>query len=255
NTNSSARILISETVNSGNNSVEQFYKKTLQYLLIHLRDANRTGRASLMALLNEFPMQFAYQPYLFKLEYFLYLYYHKAIPANTRFADFHIPEDLASLQRECVYYYNSIPEVNAVIDSNLMERTVFRIKHFHSISYLSGEDIKLLQNDLINLLDLYEEILQTGKNKMGCNWNIWYSSLSVTSTNMLLEYNQNSLLSLWVFVTEPVFLQNNCNLNHLFSHHYSTLLRFSALLTHSNEIICHNVSRTMREQIDQLTEF
>jgi len=220
-----------------------------------MRKLLTSTNVKITAAINSNPFRFLPYKSLFKLDYCHYLYSTGKISlVTTRYSDIEIPQIIKTLHEESVAYFNRLNNITCIVDSMLYSDIVKKIDYYHQLKFISTEDLHLLQVELFELLEMYENLLRNGKNNAGSNYTFYYSFFNLESNIIFVEYDNNSLLQLWIYPESPMILKNNVQINNIHKRWIDSKIRNSILITKTTDIHQIEMLRNVYHQISDLTK-
>ena len=232
-------------------------KQTTNFFLFMLRKYNEllekvnyAKKLEVMMAFNTFPPPFyANFPNLFKFTYYKWLYQDNEINRNIPYIETVIPGEVAIYQREIAGNLMKGTNMTLILDMNIFLNLIKEIQYFYQRKLLTNEELLLLKKEAVHMIELYEEIVQTGiygSSKI----QLYLSSLCVNSNTIYYNYDDNVNPLFWIFTINPVVIQNagmiSVQLKWL-----NSLKRQSALITQSNEILQAEFFFQQRDYIDK----
>ena len=218
-----------------------------------LRDSSRM---KITAVMNRIPFRFLPYPALFKFDYYQYLYSAGKISLmSTRFSDIEIPAAINDLHEKASSYLNCLNHVTCVIDSVLYTNIIKKIQFYRRLRFLSVEDLQILQKELFDLLVAYEDLLRNGKNNAGSDYVFYYSFFTLESNMIFIEYDDNTLLQIWIYPESPLVIKNNQQVNDIQKHWIDSKIRNSMLITKTADIQQIEMLRDVYRQISELGSY
>jgi len=206
------------------------------------------------ATLNIIPFRFFPYKSLFKLDYCHYLYSAGKIPFTTVYSDIKVPPAVDDLHDTCAFCFSRLKNITCIVDNMLYSNIVSKIRYYYRLKFLSIEDIHVLQSDLFDLVEMYENLLRSGKNGAGSNYAFYYSFFTIETNLVSFEYDGDSLLQFWIYPEGPVVIRNNQQVNIIQKRWIDSKIRNSMLITKTIDINQIEMLRNMYQQISDLTK-
>jgi len=233
----------------GNNTTDFFIVMLKKYDELYERIKNANTLETIMAF-NTFPPPFYMDFFnLFKFMYYKWLHQDECIYRNTPYSKTVLPEEVIIYQRKMKGSYLHGNNVVLILDMNIILNLIQEIQYFYHRKLLTNEELLILKEEVVQLIDLYENIVQSGK--MGsAKVHIYLSSLCVNSNTVYYEYDDKMEPFFWIFTINPVVIQNPGIISMQLKWLY-TLKRQSSLITQSNEIMQAEFFFRQREYIDK----
>jgi hypothetical protein len=205
------------------------------------------------AVINQIPLRFLPYPSLFKIEYCHYLYSIGNISLISNFSDIAVPPQISGLYEKLSSCFSRLDNITCILDSMAFPGIIRKIEYYHRSKFISTEDVHSLQAELFELLESYESLLRTGKNRAGSDYTFYYSFLNLESNTIFLEYDDNFLLQLWIYPESPVVIKDNRMTGAIQRKWIDAKMRNSVLITKTNDTQQIELLRNIHERIKQLT--
>jgi len=204
------------------------------------------------AAINKIPLRLFPYKSLFKLDYFHYLYSIGKISLMTRYSEISVPPDINDLHDKLNSCFNNLNNITCIFDKMILSDIIKKIQYYNQSKFISNEDLHILQSELLELLNVYENLLRNGSNSYGSKYTFYYSFFNLESNVIFFEYDQNSILQIWIYPESPVVIRNNKTLYEVQRRWIDSKLRNSVLITKSNESQQVEILREMHKQIEEL---
>ena len=208
---------------------------------------------SIMAF-NSFPPPFFVSfSNLFKFSYYKWLYQDKEISRNVSYTDLVLPDAAFVFQRKM--RGNIVQGKNAILilDTNIFLNLIKEVQYFYNRKLLTTEELVLIKEDIVRMVEQYEESTQTG-NFGSSKMQLYLSSLCVSSNTVYFNFDEKIEPLFWLFSINPVVIQN-AGFVSMQMKWLSSLKRQSALITQSNEIMQAEFFYKQREYIKMYLSF
>jgi len=205
--------------------------------------------------INSIPFQFLPFKSLFKLDYCHYMHSAgKMSLVTTRYSDVEVPPVVSDLQEKSVDCFSRLNNIICIVDSMLYSNVIKKIQYYYQLKFISVEDLQLLQSDLFKLLEMYENLLNSGKNSAGSDYTFYYSVFNLESNIAFFEFDDNSLLQVWVYPENPIVIKDNYQINNIQKRWINSKIRNSILITKTTDIHQIEMLRNANQQISALTK-
>jgi len=226
------------------------------FLLMLKKDAELFEKISqaenmnaLMAL-NSFPPAFLVNyPHLFKFTYYKWLYQDIDISRNASYSDVVLPEEAILFRKKVKENMNQKMNFTLILDTDIFLCIIKEIQYFYHRKLLNKEELLLLKEDILHLINQYDEFSQTG-NYGQAKIQLYLSSLCVNSNTAYFKYDDKAEPLFWIFTVNPVIIQNSGFIS-MQTKWLNTLKRQSALITQSNEIMQAEFFSRQRDYYDK----
>jgi len=244
---------------NSNFSVEQNPADIYSGLLVddikNIEKVLASTNAKITVAMNSIPFRFLPYKSLFKLDYCHYMYsVGKMSLVSARYSDVEIPPVVDELHEKSVECFSRLNHITCIIDSMLYSDIIKKIQYYHRLKFISTEDLHVLQAELLKLLEMYEDLLRTGKSNAGCDYVFYYSLFNLESSIIFFEFDDNSLLQVWVYPENPVVIKNNHQINDIQRRWIDSKIRNSILITKTTDIHQIEMLRNVHQQVMELTK-
>ena len=184
------------------------------------------------ATLSRIPLRLLPYQSLFKLDFYHYLHSTgNSLMLNTTYSDIEIPASVNDLHKKVASYFNSLSNITCVIDSSLYSNIIQKIHYYNHLKFFSPEDLQVLQAELFASLAMYKSLMCDGKNNKSCGYRFYYSYLRIDSTIIYCEYDDNSLLQVWLYPAKPLVINDKYQIDEMRKLWIDSKIRNSTLLT------------------------
>jgi hypothetical protein len=188
--------------------------------------------------LNSFhPLLLANFNNLFKFFYYQWLSRDCELSSDQSFSQLSISPELMRQQEQMAEDFQKLTcSVIFILDSNVFLSLMQDVHYFHLKRQISGEDKKLIKEEITALIDLYEQMAHTGL--FGVTpLSLYISPYQSILANMgLVEINKTTNLSVFRLSTIPHTIINNKQISDLQKNEIDFLKRQSIYITQSNEM-------------------
>jgi hypothetical protein len=202
------------------------------------------------AVLNHIPFYLCPLPSLFKLDYFHYLYSTGSISFMDRFSETDVPAGVVDLQEQLVASLKNLPALTCITDTTFYSNIIHKIQYFYRLNFLISEDVRTLQMEMYQLMEMFENLLRKGQNSNGVDCLFYYSFLNLESSSVFIEYADNSTLELWIYPGgSPLEIHNSATICDFQRQWIDFKMRNSILITKTNDLHLMEILRDMQKQI------
>lgn len=234
---------------------EDVYFNLLKNEIETMESLSASANIKITAALNRIPFRLLPYPLLFKLDYCHYLYSTGKISLMTsRFSDSEVPSTVDDLRTKAAACLSRLSPVTCIIDSMLYSNTIRKVHYYHRLGFVSGEDLKRLQAELFELLEMYETLLRNGKSSTGSNYIFYYSFFNLDSTTISIECGDDSLLQVWIYPESPLVVKNNEQVRDIQKRWIDSKIRNSTLISKTADIQQIEMLREIYKQVSELTK-
>jgi hypothetical protein len=236
-----------------NSEPEDFYAAMLMRNIETIENAVSAGKVSVTAALSWIPLYFLPSEMLFKFEYAGYLHANNILSLKDNFFNISIPQKIVELHDKFLTAFAKLHSVTCIINGDIFSNIIMKIKYYHQLSFLSDDDVILLQKELYRLLEMFEKLLLTGKSKSGAGYLFYYSLLYIESNTVFIEYKDNSILQLWIYPDRnPVIVKNYSLICDMQKKFIDFKMRNSVPITKTNELKRGEMLRGWYKMVDEL---
>lgn len=227
----------SQIINNINNIYEKIRKAKSSEVII----AN--NRVSIVLTAN--------YEYIKKFRYFKWVHQTHNVPLNFYFSELEVPSQLNADYKKYAYNYLRLNNITLIIDKNVFSSLIDEMLYYYRRNLIDKEELKAMQEELRQIVNELEQILQTGTNKAGVNMLIYLSALNIESNYSYLEYDGNVCSQFWVYTVNPIMVFNHeaCAIQKKW---LESLMKYSTLITKSNELLQAEFLNTQREYIEAM---
>lgn len=155
------------------------------------------------------------------------------VPLNYYFKDVKFTENIIDLIQQASYYQQRLRKT-VIIDENIIYNAIQEVKYFQDRRLINDEEIALLKQDFHTLLERFEQILNTGKNSVGTQWEVYLSSISISINTSCLNYDERVSSSYWMH-SDATFTTSDRQVYLLQKEWMASLKKYSTLITQSNQ--------------------
>jgi len=206
--------------------------KKCDELLEKTKDAKNLE--ALMALNSFLPPFYTNFPAIFKFSYYKWLYQDSEIFRYPSYSDMVLPEEILVYQRKIKENLNQKMNLVLILDAKVFLNLIQEIQYFYQRKLLTDKELLLLKEDVLRLVDRYEEFSQTGTFGLS-KIQLYLSSLYINSNTLCYSCDDLVESLFWMFTINPVIIQNS-EFASVQMKWLNSLKRQSALITQSNEI-------------------
>ena len=230
-------------------------KNSANFFLLMLKKYNEllekisyAKKLEVMMAFNTFPPLFyiCFQN-LFRFAYYKWLHQDNEIYRNMSFSETVVPDEVILLQKKMKGSLMKGAVVILILDSAIFLNMIKEIQYFYQRKLLTNEEMLLLKGETLQLIEQYEDIVQTGLYG-NAKVQVYLSSLCVNSNTVYYKFDDKINPLFWIFTVNPVIIQNaefaSMQLKWL-----NSLKRQSALISQSNEILQAEFFFQQREYI------
>jgi len=203
-------------------------------------------------VINQIPHEFiVYFSHLFKFSYYRWMHQNQESSLKYSYSDVTLPDDLVSLQHKAIDSLKKIRNNTIIIDSNVFLNLIQEIQYYYKRRLIDDDEFIHLKNDLLGLVNMIENIAQTGYYGSDTKYNFYLSSLNIDSGSRYLKFNDQAKSMFFVNSIEPVIVVNS-NLCSMHKKWLDSMRKYATLITQSNEILQVKYFNKQRAHIEEI---
>jgi len=170
---------------------------------------------------------------LHKFFYYKWIHQYEKVPLNYYLADINVPENVKNICRKTLYYAKHINTV-IIFEPAIFYNLFQEIKYFYQRKLISAEEMKLLKEELKDLLQYMEEIVQNGVNDTGVDVHMYVSSLHIGNNSMYIERGKQAFTFMGIHSGSSIYTKDKqiCLMHKAW---IDSLKKYSTLISNSNE--------------------
>jgi len=208
---------------------------------------------SIMAI-NQIPPEFIiFFNHLFKFIYYRWMHQNQESSLKYSYSDVTLPENLSCLQYKSGENLKKIRNNTFIIDANVFSNLIREIQYYHKRRLIDENDFLDLRDELMDLVNMIENIAQTGFYGSDAKYNLYLSSLNIDSSSRYLKFNGQEKSIFFVNSIEPIIAENP-NLCSLQKKWLDSMRKYAILITQSNEILQVKYFNKQRSYIEEMAD-
>ena len=232
-------------------------KNTTDFFLLMLKKYSElieklitVKRLEAIMAFNTFPPPF-YADFsnLFKFTYYKWLHQDKEIYRNTPYSEVVLPDEAVVFQRRMKGNLVQGSNVVLILDTDIFLNLIKEIQYFYHRKLIAEEEIVMLKEDILRLIEKFEDITQTGRYG-SVKIQVYLSSLCINSNTAYYSDGDQVDPLFWIFTINPVVIQNTGFISMQLKW-LNSLKRQSSLITQSNEIMQAEFFFQQRDYIEK----
>lgn len=201
------------------------------------------------------PQEFLYN-FKFLSRVYTYILYYQLSSRNTTlrsiksFAEFHVSEELMCAQQQStinIQGFNS----SLILDKRIFIDYIEIVKYFHVLGLIAKDDIDKIKEELMLMIDDMERCATTGLSLKGKKMDMYLSHISFDCSYSYLESSNFSVSSLGIYCVNYLACQN-VKINEMQKHWIKSLMKFSSIISISDELKRKEFFMTQRNYIETL---
>jgi len=182
-----------------------------------------------------YSMFFPYEN-LSKIYYFKWLHLVQPYSRHLKFADLVWPDHIKEVVKKLGNTTFPDSDITYIFDRNIFKRFINEIQHYHTLEMFSDEDLNVLKKEFLELLEVIENVTETGTGRGGNKYSVYLSDIDfdhnytyVGGENFENAYMDNIYMMNTIYTTNPKIV--NAHKNFIESlKKYSTLISVSGHL-------------------------
>lgn len=236
------------------NKAIEILGETMQSSLDIIQHVRKGEHSKLIFAGNRFPV-YTSIPFenLIKFRIFRWIHQVEDVPLNFYLSDFKVPQDIITLQKKFVYEYQRIKKQEMIVDNNTLHSSIKDINYFYKRELINTDELRVIQDELYQLVDHLEMLTKKGVNKVGSDVLIYVSTLNIEVNSLYYESDDQSYSQLWSYFSSQVNISNTeATRNH--KYWLESLKKYATLITLSDEVqrsLYLNRQRRLIANIDQ----
>jgi len=207
-----------------------------------------------VVILNHIPPGFIVTfNHLFKFAYYRWMHQHQESSLKYFYSDVTIPEQLMNLQQKSVENMKKVQNNTFIFDANVFYNLIREIRYYHKRKLINEDEFLLLKEDLSGLINMVENIAQTGSNGHGTKYNFYLSMFNIESSSRYIRYDGHTKSQFFVNALEPVTITNP-NICMIHKKWLDSMRKYATLITQSNEILQVRYFNKQRAYLEEMAE-
>jgi len=183
--------------------------------------------------LNRIPyVNFNYK-HLFKMDYFRF---YRSYNKNCKYSEIEISPKIKERQYNLSYLTTKLDNITCIFDRYIVDKTIKEIEYYYQINTITKDEVLILKEELLSFI---EEIMKINLNIenhiFGSNCNFFISETSIDTNIIHYEYDDNILDQFLIYFEHPINIHQSRFLSSLNKRWFESRLRYSDLITNSNE--------------------
>ena len=205
-------------------------------------------------VVNQIPPEFIiFFNHLFKFSYYRWMHQNQESSLKYFYSDVVLPEKLISLQHKAIESLKKIRNNTLIIDSDIFSNLIMEIQYYYKRRLINESEFFSLVNDLSGLINMLENIAQTGSYGSDSRYNFYLSSLNIDSCSRFIKFDDQMKSIFFVNSIEPVTIMNS-NLCTMHKKWLDSMRKYTTLITQSNEILQVKYFNKQRATIEEISE-
>lgn len=222
----------------GTIDIPAIFTGNLNHTVSYVKKISAAGSTKILMSVNTL----SFLTLLLKEELCKFLYYktlHQlgAVPLCFPYSELQVPAEIRKMQKEFNYYLNnSSPEIIYIFDKTLFQGIVDEILYYHSRRLIKVQELEILKENLLGLLQKYEDITWLGNAGNGPQYSFYFSGFKINSNILHCECDDDIFSQYWINTMNPVNIHDreSCMIQKKW---IESLKKYSTLITQANEMM------------------
>lgn len=213
-----------------------YYCEKLEQCIRLFQKMHKSQNSRARLAINSLPYMFYLSyPHIAKFRLYRWIYQMQAIPDIGSYHKMKVPSKVSDVEKRFIAEHRHISHTTFIMDQNVFKSFIGDVNYFYKLNLLSNIDIRLIKNELIEMISELEYVAATGTQKTGNQVNIYISNIDLESSYIHFEYegNQNSFLRVFAINIIDSHNPTICNIQ---KEWIDSLKRHSTLISESGEI-------------------
>lgn len=210
----------------------------LEHTVSYMKKISTAGSTKILMSVNTLP----FLSHLLKEDLCKFLYYktlHQlgAVPLCFPYSELQVPAEIRKMQKEFNYYLNnSSLEIVYIFDKSLFQGIVDEILYYHYRKLIKTRELVILKENLLEILQQYENITWLGNAGNGPQYNFYFSGFKINSNMLHCECDDDVFSQYWINTMNPVTMHHreSCMIQKKW---IESLKKYSTLITQANEMM------------------
>lgn len=188
-------------------------------------------------------------PLLSKLRYFRWLHQRDTLAADLTLSSGVFPPQVRAAQDAYLEITKHVKEYTVIFDHDIIKTELSLIQFYRRINFITDADLLELKKELLEMLDQFELISRTGNANNDINVQLYLSDLPIES-NLILMENKQEFAVLFLNSGGYPIVSTSTKVFDAEKEWFDSLLKFSVLMTRSNEILQTNFFAAQRNLVE-----
>jgi len=216
-------------------SKERVFEEMLINGITELKMLYNAKQLKIEIVLNRLPWHFFSFPTIFKFQYCRFLHLYDGIPIRVKFSDITVPERIAELHKQTAFYCKHLSNLTCIVEENILNSFLEELNYFYQRKFLSADDLKAIQAELLDFLNSMAEVNQKGVNSAGSKYEILMSQYPIDTNCAHYEFDGETMDQYWIYFENPICIKNNFAISNLQRSWIKSCAKYAILLTKSND--------------------
>lgn len=186
---------------------------------------------------------------LSKLRYIRWIHQTHNLPIDSKFADIIIPPDVEKVHEEYLETIKFIKNITCIFDENIIQAVINTIKFYYRRHLITNEELLEMKKELHSIINRIGETCRTSRNPHNAECIYFLSDLNIESNILFFEFEKAMSIHFLSSGIRPAISSNTliCEEQKTW---INSLLKFSVLITNSNELLLNNFIMKQRNLVD-----
>jgi len=184
--------------------------------------------------------------------FFKWLYQYGDNSHGVKYKDVKVSPKIIDLLAEMNYLLQQIKSVFYIFDNNVFKNFIQDVCYFSELELIDSEDIKLIANDLMNLIDHMEELASQGGNKYGSKIDIYITNVDFETGTIYIDSDKYKLVFIRCFTLHDIASLDSYTLETV-KQWMQSLKRSSLQISECAEIQRKKFFNEQRKYVNKLT--
>ena len=225
-----------------------------QYFQCALDMSQRKFIESVQIINQVSPGFFVFFDHLLKFSYYRWMHQHQETSLKYFYSDVVVPEKLISLQQRAIESVKRVQSTTIILDPDLFTNLIHAVQYYYRRRLINDQEFFEIKEDLLGLIDMLENIAQTGFYGPETKYNIYLSSLNIDACSRYVKCEEQAKSIFFVNAVEPIIVTNPA-LCEVHKKWLESMRKYATLITQSNEILQVRYFNKQRTHIKAIEEF
>jgi len=196
-----------------------------------------TKEVEITEIVNHVPFEFIiFFTHLFKFSYYRWMHQNQESSLKYFYADVVLPEKLICLQQKAIENMMKIRYSTSIFDPSIFYNLMQDVQYYYKRRLITEEEFFLLKDDFLGLINMVENIAQTGYNKCGTKNNFYLSSINIESSYRYITCDEQIKSQFYINGMESITVSHP-NLCGMHKRWLDSMRKYATFITQSNEIL------------------
>lgn len=173
---------------------------------------------------------------LSKLRYIRWIHQTHNLPIDSKFSEIILPPKVIEVHKEYAEIAKRIDQMTVIFDSYAVLAIINTIKFYYRRNLITKAELLEMKKELLAMAYRFEEIARSGKNSYNMDTFLYLSDLNIESNIMLFEFEDKVSTHVLSSGKFPL-VSSNVKIYDEQKMWIDSLLKFSVLVTRSNELV------------------